>query len=448
MAEQPPDGWSETEQRLWRAFRRGERVDLRTGDPAADDPSHASRWPEARTVRATVVERLLLNGPGPEPGHSCKLDLLGARTSGEVDLSAARVECPVKLMHCSFGDRLLLDYAEVGWLNLDGSHLRGIDAEGLRIGLWFGMRGAQVLGEVWLHDARISGGADLSGSSLHGSPGLALMGKQMVVEGDLRLRGIRTTGTLHLARSRVSGSVDLTGARLTARGEDALDLEDLQARRVVLGLLPASHGRILLRGSITSSLAADPGAWPAGCPTVLEGATFDALEPVASCPATERMRWLRLHVPEVSPPVYEQVAASYRRAGQEQQARLVLMHKERLRYRAMGPVGRLWGRLLDRTVGFGHKPSRAFVPLAALLVLGTMYFRAAGPPGRAKTGEGPAWDPFIYVLDLVVPIVNLGHDTAWDPAGWAKAVALTLVMSGWVLATAIAAGATRILNRQ
>ena len=37
------------------AFGGGELVDLRVGDPEADDPAHGDRWGEARQVRAEVV---------------------------------------------------------------------------------------------------------------------------------------------------------------------------------------------------------------------------------------------------------------------------------------------------------------------------------------------------------------------------------------------------------
>ncbi|MFD0470454.1 hypothetical protein ACFQ0B_20665 [Nonomuraea thailandensis] len=61
--------------------------------------------------------------------------------------------------------------------------------------------------------------------------------------------------------------------------------------------------------------------------------------------------------------------------------------------------------------------------------------------------DGPAWDPVLYVLDLIVPVANLGHRTAWDPAGIDKAVSVVLILSGWLLATAVIAGVGRVLNR-
>ena len=62
-------------------------------------------------------------------------------------------------------------------------------------------------------------------------------------------------------------------------------------------------------------------------------------------------------------------------------------------------------------------------------------------------GEEPHWDPVLYTLDLLVPLVDLGHERAWDPAGPDKAVAVLVMAAGWVLATTVVAGAGRALRR-
>ena len=40
-----------------------------------------------------------------------------------------------------------------------------------------------------------------------------------------------------------------------------------------------------------------------------------------------------------------------------------------------------------------------------------------------------------------------GHDKAWDPVGADKAVMLTVMAIGWILATTVVAGAGRALRR-
>lgn len=53
-----------------------------------------------------------------------------------------------------------------------------------------------------------------------------------------------------------------------------------------------------------------------------------------------------------------------------------------------------------------------------------------------------------YALDLLLPVISLGQDNAWNPKGGSQWVAACLILLGWVLATTVATGATRLLRRQ
>ncbi|GAA2211408.1 hypothetical protein GCM10009850_068670 [Nonomuraea monospora] len=67
------------------------------------------------------------------------------------------------------------------------------------------------------------------------------------------------------------------------------------------------------------------------------------------------------------------------------------------------------------------QPWRAAIGVTALLTLGTLYFSTVQCNATLPRTEGlcpvepdehPAWDPFLYTLDLLIPLVSLGHDTA------------------------------------
>ncbi|HET6290675.1 MAG TPA: hypothetical protein VFG15_28510 [Amycolatopsis sp.] len=76
-------------------------------------------------------------------------------------------------------------------------------------------------------------------------------------------------------------------------------------------------------------------------------------------------------------------------------------------------------------------------------MVGTGGWWFSGHPVRPlKQNEHPT-----YALDLVVPVVDLGQEKAWDPVGTDKMVAMALVVAGWLLATAVVAGARRLLSR-
>src|SRR6185503_21310899 len=98
--------------------------------------------------------------------------------------------------------------------------------------------------------------------------------------------------------------------------------------------------------------------------------------------------------------------------------------RERLRHRAMGRLGAVWGAVQDVAIGFGYRPARALWWLLAVLALSTGWYAVAGPLRAVKPDETPTWDPLLYSLDLLVPLVDLGHEQAWDPIGADKAVAV------------------------
>jgi hypothetical protein len=113
----------------------------------------------------------------------------------------------------------------------------------------------------------------------------------------------------------------------------------------------------------------------------------------------------------------------------------------------MGRLGAMWGTVQDVAIGFGYRPARALLWLIVVLAAGGGWFAWTGPLRPVKPGEGPTWDPLLYTLDLLVPLVDLGHERAWDPVGADKAVAVVVIAAGWILATTVVAGAGRALRR-
>ena len=60
---------------------------------------------------------------------------------------------------------------------------------------------------------------------------------------------------------------------------------------------------------------------------------------------------------------------------------------------------------------------------------------------------GLQWNPVIYTADLLVPIVDFGNKSRWYMHGPDKWVAARFTASGWILATTVAAGVSRMIRR-
>lgn len=108
---------------------------------------------------------------------------------------------------------------------------------------------------------------------------------------------------------------------------------------------------------------------------------------------------------------------------------------------------RWWGLLQDWTVGYGYRPLRAALWLLLLLIPGTCAF-AFDHPSAVKQAKAPPFNPFLYTLDLLLPVVGFGQQQAFNPQGWQQWLAAGLIAAGWILATTVAAGLTRTLARR
>ncbi len=59
----------------------------------------------------------------------------------------------------------------------------------------------------------------------------------------------------------------------------------------------------------------------------------------------------------------------------------------------------------------------------------------------------PAWSPSLLALDLLLPVIDLGQVGQWQLSGGWQWLSAVVILLGWILATTIAAGATRLLRR-
>ncbi|CAM5544201.1 membrane-associated oxidoreductase [Streptomyces aurantiogriseus] len=470
------------EQRVWRAFATGTTVDFRTAGE--------ENGPE-RTVRAVVLRALLLNGPR-EPGEVAALKVLGARITGVLDLRYAAVDSVVRLGHCRFEKAPRLAGAQLNYLSLRDSVLPGLGAARTRIDGSLRLTRCRIDGPVHLGGAQISGALFLEQAELAvedpAQPVLQL--HQISIDDDLCARGLRAQGLIRLDGATVAGSIDLEDAELINPGAHVLDGESLDVGANLLGRRLRARGRIDLRGAripgrvdLLRAHLSNPGdtalrasscvigeIWLRGGGTIegrlnlrraeinqlhlepemlpdevrLLDLTYTFLTPHE--PAERRLPMLERDE-EFDPHAYEQLTAAYRRIGDDQAARLVQLAKQRRRRSTLPWYGRLWGHLQDAAVGYGFRPLRAAVWLLSLLAVGSVAF-ALEHPRALKASEAPDFNPVFYTLDLLLPVISFGQESAFAPSGWHQSLAYVLILTGWILATTVVAGVTRTVSRQ
>lgn len=384
------------------------------------------------SVRAELIRALLLGGTDVPAMHEKGMRLSGAWITGTLDLEGCRIPSDIGLLDCRFEATPVLRSAVIDTLSFDGSELPGLAADrlqargdllfraatlsgpialrGARIGgdLVFDgatldhpdercldaerisvqggalIRGARIRGALALPGSRIGGHLDLLGSTIERPAGVAVDANSVSVGGDVVLRHATIAGTFLLQTARVGGDIDLSGARVSRPGEIAVNLDRTSAvSAFFLREGAAIEGALSLTGAQLGAMVDDPACWPAAGELLLNRCLYGAF---LGAPADARLRleWLARQAParwgeDFWPQPYEHLAKVLREMGHDEDARTVLVEKERLsrearRQRTRSPVRRLLLRssdmLLGLTTGYGRHPLVALTWMALLWVLG------------------------------------------------------------------------------
>ena len=388
--------------------------------------------------------------------------------------------------------------AITGQLNCRGAELTGRDqdgdalvADGIKVGGDVVLdEGFTAVGAVWLPGADITGQLNCRGARLTGQNryGKALDASGMKVGGDVFLeKGFTAAGAISLNSAHVAGSVSLKPTILAGARKVALTAAKVQ----IVGHLrwmPGQQvlGSVNLEGATVGHLDDDwsgdraNGYWPVGGLLNLDGLTYGRFGGDQQATVEQRLAWIRSQYKQPADSgsaifgtqPYEQLAAVYRQAGQDDQARKVAIARraDPRKYGKLNPYRRFGNWFLDWTIKYGYQTWRAAVGLAAVFVvflalsilaqrqgvmvpIGEIEGLHAVPSATQCTSEYPCFYPVAYTVDTVIPIINVHQADYWGPDGhapWGWAwVGLTWVATaaGWALATLLVAGYTGLVRQ-
>lgn len=351
--------------------------------------------------------------------------------------------------------------------------------------------GLVAIGQVRMVSARVDGLFSLSTAHLY-NPGTVTLQAQRIKVGESLyfLRGFRSDGRVVLQNSSVAGAIDGEGATFTAaQGETCLNIMRVRVGRNAAFTKAQFHGDVTADGAVLSGVLHltetrfdsearleldhltanrarlwfatppgtmalnqarieivedDPTTWPHELR--LDGFSYKEIYSPVEITARQRIDWLARDRGGYRPGPYQQLIAAYRTAGEEQHAKRIALENERRRRAALAWPGRIAGYFLDATVGYGYRTWLAGLWLLLFLTTGTTVY-TIWPAQAVEPGKGPPFQPFVYTLNLLLPIVDLGQKNAWRAAGAGQWLAWTLTLLGWGLTTAVVAGLTRLLNR-
>ncbi|UJW76972.1 hypothetical protein [Rhizobium sp. SL42] len=403
------------------------------------------REDDSRNMRAELL-RFLILGDNSYRSHEKGVRVSGAWITGILDLEGCRIPRDIGLKDCRFEASPVLKSAIIDNLFLDGSNIPGLQADRLEARGCLSIRGASVTGEIRLAGARLGGSVEADGVSITSPEGIAieasgleakggvlmrgakikggiilsnvrlggdinavggtiarpgetaLNGDGVIAGGDLALRGAKITGETRLLGTRFGGDIDCTAASLSQPGGYALRLNRASIEGAFFLRQGASIDGILdLTATTIGAIDDEQSSWPQAGDLLLNRCQYGAFigGPVD---AARRLDWLSRQAPDrwkadFWPQPYEQLAMVLGAMGHDEDARTVLITKERLqrrarRARAKNPALRaalaMRDGILSITVRYGRQPLLALLWLVLFWAIGAVVFAIAERNGAVK----------------------------------------------------------------
>ena len=340
--------------------------------------------------------------------------------------------------------------AQLGFIGarLDNRGGHALVAERLTVGKDLFFRdGSCATGEIRMAGVHIGGQLDFSGARLDNAGSRALWAAGAVVDDRMACcDGFTSLGEVSLCAVRIGGQLDLSGACLENPEGNALDLAGASMDELVFLPRERPKGVVDLTNARASTFQDDSVSWPDVL--LLQGFIYEKLANTTTSART-RLDWLDQHQSSYLPEIYDQLGAAYRNAGLVEAARQAAIAKERRHSRELRLHKRMWSWVNYLSVGYGHRKWRAALWIIGLLAVGSNLFALAYPAHMHRTGngDGPAFSPVVYTLDVLLPFLGLGQANTWTPQGWALVAFWLLKGVGWPLAAAVVAGLTSALAR-
>jgi hypothetical protein len=342
-------------------------------------------------------------------------------------------------------------------------------ADGLTTpGMVFLDRDFRADGEVRFARATVGRQMVCTGGAFSNPSGIALDISGLITPGDVLLDGgFQATGEVRARGAEIARDLDFTGARLN--GPKGLAGRGMRvAGRLIWRMDNPPEGEVDLSLATISRLDDTLRSWPAGRYT-LAGLAY-GIAADGDMTTDQRIEWLRM-TKAYSADAYKQLVQSYTLSGDQKSADRVAIASQRdLRDKRRGQLSwrsRAWSRFIDLFVGYGYRLHRPFLALLVAGLVGGVVFVLAqhanlivstAPPHKsamkAPPAAYPAFYPLPYAFQLLIPGLDLRETANWLPDATKSGGVLLMILIwvmiifGWVLATAVVAGISRIFRQQ
>ncbi len=184
-----------------------------------DDPTYADNWGKERQVRAGLMGWLCMDQEARKRVHWRGIQVYGADITGLLDLGFVSMPFRLSFQHCRITGKVYLTRADVSELDLDGSLIRVMMADGISVkhGVFL-TDGFTANGELRLSGAQIGGDLNCSGGIFRNELGDALHADGINVKGSVFLDdGFTAKGLVRLLAAQIGGQLGCSGGSFASQ---------------------------------------------------------------------------------------------------------------------------------------------------------------------------------------------------------------------------------------
>jgi hypothetical protein len=462
-----------------------------------------------------IMECAMLSGIDLRHTEIQMLSLLGTRT-GRIRADGFKVE----------GDLLLRKGKAVGGVRLVGATIAGQlacrggefinspNTEGIALNLnslditgsVFLDQGFKAQGVVDLCNATIGGQLDCNDGEFINPNKTALNGDGLKVKRNVLLHnGFKANGKVDLRGAIIGGQLSCNGGEFINPNGTALNGDSLKVTENIffckgfkaegkVNLIKAEIGGVFqcsgvdspekmvldLRFASINTFWDEQNSWPARGRLFLNGFTYDQIGDYAPKDTKSRIEWIRRQYDEQAeadkeqfrPQPYEQLAAVFRNSGRDEDAKKILIEKNRDKARLTNLTlsEQFLHYLSGRTIGYGYRPWRTVWYGLVIVLIGWLLFWAGYRadvmiPANENADASGGFSALVYSLDVFVPLVDLRQASYRMPnANHAGNVRIlnklnipvsgkvlryyfwVEIIAGWVLTTLLIVGVTGLVR--
>ena len=439
------------ERKLVAACARGEVCEPDGWDGKRPEEDAAT---EANTVRAELIRFLALGGDDEHPVHEQGVMLGGGWIKGKLSLHQATAMVRLYLAYCHFDRNPDFVAASLPELTLSGSQIPGIWADRLVVkgGVWLN-NGFETSGEVRLLAAQIGGNL----SCVSGKFFNRLIADGMIVRGNVFLSdGFEASGAVSLLGAQIAGDLVCRNGVFSSSHGIALNADGMDVKGGVFLLDASIEGGINLTAARIVTLVDDATCWQSGG-HILDGFVYDRI--IGPSNAEMRVDWLMGQredhlTSDFRYQPWDQLIKMLREVGAPYEASRVAIAKQnqlRVAKTFKQPVYNALHWLFGRLTGYGYDWARLLGAMIWLWLGCAFFFSVGGDYGYVgpstpllynpelapsiddscghafETGkqvwtkcanmpaEYTTFQPLLYSLDLILPLVDLQQESDWAP---------------------------------